>query len=230
MKKIIFIFIAIILITGCSKEIEQKENIKSILETEIKLPEPSYDSITSIEKSILNRRSIRSYSDEPLTLKQISQLLWAAQGITSKDGKRAAPSAGALYPLELYLVAGNIADLETGLYHYLPEKHSLERINDNDLRKQLASAALNQVWVSNAPANIIFTANYEKTAKRYGDRATRYVDMEVGHAAENVYLQAVSLNLGTVVVGAFNENKVKSILDLPEELTPLYIMPVGNIE
>ncbi len=229
MKKIIFIFTVIILITGCSKQIEKKEKIKSEL-IEIKLPEPIYDSTTSIEQAILNRRSIRSYSNEPLSLKQISQLLWAAQGITSKDGKRAAPSAGALYPLELYLVTGNFIDLETGLYHYVPEKHSLEKINNDDLRKQLSNAALNQIWISDASALIIFTANYKKTAQRYGDQAEKYVHMEIGHAAENVYLQAVSLNVGTVVIGAFNENKVKSILDLPEELTPLYIMPIGNIE
>lgn len=228
MKKMLLFIIVMILITSCTNNIKKEKSI--ISETEIKLPKPSYDSTTSIEEAILNRRSIRDYSDKALDLKQISQLLWSAQGLTSEWGGRTAPSAGAIYPLELYLVVGNVNNLETGLYHYIPEKHSLEKLNNNDLRNQLANAALNQAWVANAPSSIIFTANYQKTAKRYGDRATRYVDMETGHAAENVYLQAVSLNVSTVVVGAFNENKVKSLLNLPEELTPLYIMPVGNVK
>jgi len=197
---------------------------------EIILPQPEYQSQISIEEALLKRRSVREYKDEPLNLQEISQLLWAAQGITNpQTGKRTAPSAGALYPLKVY-VMGQIKGLEIGMYEYHPKNHSIIKIRDKDLKKELVKAAYGQGWIAKAPINIIFTGNYEITAQKYGkEKAPRYTHMEVGHAAQNVYLQATSLGLGTVVVGGFETEKVKEILNLSEKEDPLYIMPVGKI-
>jgi len=195
---------------------------------EIILPEPRFQSQVSIEEAILGRRSVREYREEPLTLQEVSQLLWSAQGITDPQlGRRAAPSAGALYPLTVYLT-GQIEGLAPGLYQYNPYNHSLIKVGERDLRRELMEAALGQPWVGRAPVNIIFTGNYDILARRYGERAPRYLYMEVGHAAQNVFLQAESLNLGTVVVGAFVPEKVRRALLLPAEEEPLYIMPVGR--
>lgn len=198
-------------------------------EEKIILPQPKYQSQTSIEEALLKRRSVREYKDEPLNLQEISQLLWAAQGITEpRTGKRTAPSAGALYPLKVY-VMGQIDGLAIGMYQYNPDEHSLIKIGDKDFKKELVKAAYGQTWIGKAPVNIIFTGNYEIIARKYGsEKAPRYTHMEVGHAAQNIYLQAESLNLGTVVVGGFEIEKVKEILGLPTEEEPLYIMPVGR--
>lgn len=200
------------------------------MKTEIKLPKPRYEGDTSIEEALLKRKSTRNYKGN-LTMEEISQLLWAAQGITST---RTAPSAGATYPLEIYLVVGDVDDLGKGVYTYLPREHSLIKILDGDIRRELADACLGQAFVEEAAVDIIFAAVYERTTRRYGERGIRYVHMEIGHAAQNVYLQAVSLNLGTVVVGAFYDERVKEIMEIEkmgkmgkiEE--PLYIMPVGS--
>ncbi len=196
----------------------------------IELPEPRLTGDTSVEEALSTRRSIREYRDEPLTLSDVSQLLWAAQGITDKRGFRTAPSAGALYPLELYLVAGNVTDIPAGIYKYSPYKHNLTRIVDGDKRDALSAAALEQECVRRCSAAIVFSAVYERTTGKYGKRGIRYVHIEVGHAAENLHLQAVSLNLGTVAVGAFFDDEVKQIMNLPEDEEPLYIMPVGKIK
>ncbi len=202
---------------------------QNFLQGEISLPQPRHQSQTSVEEALLKRRSVREYRDEPLNLQEISQLLWAAQGITDpKRGFRTAPSAGALYPLRVYLM-GEVEGLEIGMYRYNPDNHSLIKVGDKDLKRELAKAAFGQIWIEKAPVNIIFTGNYEITARRYGrEKAPRYVYMEVGHAAQNVHLQAESLNLGTVVVGGFEIEKVREILGLPAEEEPLYIMPVGR--
>lgn len=195
----------------------------------IKLPEPRYDSKISIEKALLERRSIRDYRNEPLALAEVSQLLWAAQGVTDKEkGLRTAPSAGALYPLELYVAVGNISELSNGVYKYKPEGHKLKRIAEGDKRIELYNAALSQSAVKDAAVVIIFSAVYERTTEKYGERGERYVHIETGHAAENVYLQAVSLNLGTVVIGAFDDNEIKKIANMEDEEQPLYLMPVGR--
>jgi SagB-type dehydrogenase family enzyme len=195
---------------------------------EIKLPEPDYRGEISVEEAILERRSSRNYKDESLTLKEVSQLLWAAQGITGKDGfKRAAPSAGATYPLEVFLIAGEVKDLPAGIYRYKTQEHWLLRIVEEDARKKLAEAALGQNFIEDAPLSIVFTAVYERTTSRYGERGIRYVHMEGGHTAQNIYLECESLGLGTVVVGAFRDEEVKAILNLEQEV-PLYIMPVGR--
>lgn len=190
----------------------------------VMLPSPDVDGKVALETAIQKRRSVRSFADKSLTLAQIGQLLWAAQGITDKKGYRAAPSAGALYPLEIYVVK------EDGLFRYLVESHRLERLSDKDLRASLQSAALFQASVGKAPVDIIITAVYERVTSKYGERGIRYTDIEVGHAAENILLQAVCLGLSTVPIGAFNDNSVAKVLSLPEDEVPLYIIPVGYKE
>ena len=208
----------------------------------IKLPEPIYKSNVSVEEALSKRRSIRTYSGEYLTIEEVSQLLWAAQGITSPRGGRTAPSAGALYPLELYLVVGYVECFDKGVYKYKPEGHELEKVLDGDKGGELAKAAIgpNQEHVRDAAINIVFTAVYERTTAKYKTpvyeertgasylRGIRYVHMEAGHAAQNVYLQAVSLDLGTFVIGAFIDDKVKEIVNAEEQEDPLYILPVGR--
>ena len=192
------------------------------------LPEPRHDSDVSIEQSLLRRRSIRSFTREPLTLQEISQLLWAAQGFTDPRGYKTAPSAGALYPLETYVIAGNVQDLSPGVYRYEPKEHQLLRVMDGDLRGELADAALGQSFIKDGSIVIVFTAVYERTTGKYGERGIRYAHIEVGHAGQNVYLQAVSLDLGTVAVGAFSDSEVKKVMGMKNGEYPLYIMSVDR--
>ena len=193
----------------------------------IKLPKPVKKGTVSVEEAIQNRRSRRSYAEGAISLQDVSQILWSAQGITSPRGFRAAPSAGATYPLETYLVAGNVEGVLPGLYNYNPSQHSLELVKKGDLRKELASAAWGQEMIAEAPASVVFTAIYERTTGRYGDRGIRYVHMDVGHAGENIHLQAESLGLGTVVIGAFSDSDVAAVIGKKGE-HPLYIMPIGK--
>ena len=178
-------------------------------EIRISLSEPRYDSDVSIEEALLNRRSVRQFSSEPLTLEEVSQLVWAAQGITDPRGLRTAPSAGALYPLELYVVVGNIEDLTEGVYRYSPQEHELEKVLDGDLRADLSEAAMGQASVRGAAVDIVITAVYERTTVQYGDRGIRYVHLEAGHAAQNLCLQATAMDLGIVTAGAFSDDQVK---------------------
>ncbi len=196
--------------------------------TDIILPPPSRTGSTSLEEALARRRSVREFTQQqPLTLAQLSQLLWAAQGITG-PGHRTAPSAGATYPLEVYLATGNAEGLPAGLYHYLPEQHRLRAVLESDLRQRLAAAAASQEWIARAPAVLVIAAIPERTASRYGVRAERYVHMEAGHAAQNVLLQATSLGLVATPVGAFNDTEVIRLLRLPADSTPLYLIPVGT--
>jgi len=194
----------------------------------VALPTPLYDSNISVEQALLERRSIREYRLEPLTLAEISQLLWAAQGITHPAGLRTAPSAGALYPLEIYLLAGNVTDLRAAIYRYKPESHALILVAEGDQRPALCQAALGQSAVQDAAAVIVIAAIYERTTVKYGERGVSYVHMEVGSAAQNIYLQAVSLNLGTVFIGAFHDDEVKKVLHMAGDEQPLGLMPVGR--
>ena len=177
---------------------------------------------------MFHRRSTREYTDGSLSLQEVSQLLWAAQGITDVRGFRTAPSAGALYPLEVYIVVGDVETLTKGVYQYRPQEHNLKKILHGDKREELSAAALGQESVKNAALNIVFTAFYERTTAKYGDRGVRYVHMEVGHSAQNVYLQATALDLGTVTIGAFFDEQVIEVLNLSEKEQPLYIMPIGK--
>ncbi len=210
-------------------QIERSESMGNIgPQKGISLPDPHFDSKTSIEKSLIERRSVRQYREKDLTLGEVSQLLWAAQGVTSPRGYRTAPSAGALYPLELYIVAGKVSDLAPGIYKYEPDEHKLVKTCDGDRRRDLWHVALEQSPIKNAPVVLVFCAIYVLTTSRYGERGIRYVHMEVGHAAQNVCLQAVSLGIGTVVIGAFNDKEVKRVLNLDADEYPLCIMPAGR--
>jgi len=216
-----------------SLEAESRLKGELTVEEKISLPEPKLKSDVSVEEAIYRRRSIRRYSEKPLRLQDLSNLLWAAQGITDPINKfRASPSAGATYPLEMYLVVkrGGVEELTEGVYHYDPYTHTLERISDIDVSEDLYYAAVSQRWVREAPVNIVIACVYERTTLRYGERGVRYVHMEAGHAAENLYLQAVSLGLGMVVVGAFLDGDIQKLLGLPENFKPLYIIPVGRLK
>jgi len=192
---------------------------------EIKLPNPIEKGNLSVEEALQRRRSVRDYKKGALSLKEVSQLLWAGGGRNLY--RRTAPSAGATYPLELYLVSGEIEGLDMGLYHYLVSRHSLEKIKEEDLRKRLCRASLEQRMIERAPATLIIAADYQRTTGHYGQRGVRYVHMEVGHMGQNISLQAVALNLGTVMIGAFQDKEIKEILGIEEE--PLYIIPVGRV-
>lgn len=200
------------------------------------LPVPDLKGSRPFEEVLSQRRSRRSFADNALTVEEISQILWAANGISEstdhpqKDNNlRTAPSAGATYPLELYLLVGNITGIDPGVYRYIPSGHTLIRIIDRDIKAEMASAALNQDMIETAPACLFFTAVYNRSTMVYGRRgAERYVCMDLGHSAQNVYLQAEALYLGTCAIGAFNDLAVARLMHLPDHETPLYIMPVGR--
>jgi SagB-type dehydrogenase family enzyme len=187
----------------------------------INLPSPAQKGKMSLEEALKKRESVRSFSSDPLTKEDLSQLLWAVQGITRDWGARTAPSAGALFPLEIYVV------LKEGFFRYSPKGHNLVRIIQQDLRNTLSKAALGQNCIGEAPAVFVIAAVYERTSRKYGNRAERYVKMEAGHAGQNLLLQAVSLGLGAVPVGAFQDEQVQQALHLPVNHEPLYLIPVG---
>ena len=191
------------------------------------LPGPR-SSVMSLEEAMETRRSVRRFGSAPLSLEQVGQLLWSCQGVTSEDGGRTAPSAGALYPLGLWLVASRVTALSQGIYGYHPDSGRLSVHQAGDFSRALAAAALDQEWVAAAPAVLAITAVISRTAVKYGSRAERYVLMEVGHAAQNVYLQAQSLGLGTVIVGAFDDADVAEVLSLPDDHAPMALLPVGS--
>lgn len=194
----------------------------------IKLPEPQFESKISIETALLKRRSVRDFKQYEMELHELGQFLWAAQGISDRSKKyRTAPSAGALYPLEIYALNGDVEDLDKGIFKYKPEKHEIVHYSNRDVRNELSQAALYQEWMKKASVVIIIAADFARTTKWYGDRGKHYVLVEVGHVAQNIHLQAVSLNLGAVVVGAFDDDRVVGSLDLPENEEPICIMPVG---
>jgi len=194
----------------------------------ISLPAAESRGEMSVERAMELRRSVREFGPGSLGLDDVSQLLWAAQGITDREGYRTAPSAGALYPLELYVVAGNVEGLSAGVYRYRPKSHELVHVATGDRQKSLASAALGQRWVRRAPVVLVITSVYQRTTGKYGQRGRRYAHMEVGHAAQNIYLQATARGLGTVFVGAFRDKEVQDALELPPDHEPLGLMPVGH--
>jgi len=192
----------------------------------IKLPPPDTIGQVTVEQALWHRRSMRAFADESLSLKQVGQLLWAAQGLNRGLAGRTAPSAGATYPMELYLVAGKVKGLKPGVYHYGIDGHVLVLMQGGDRRAELAEAALGQRSISAAPAALVLAADFSRTAQRYAERAPRYVYMEAGHVGENVHLQCEALGLGTVMIGAFQDDRVKKSLGTGQE--PLYIMPIGR--
>ena len=187
---------------------------------EIQLTKPHLTGTISLEECIVKRESVRSFLNKDLEIEKISQLLWAGQG--KKGHKRTVPSAGATYPLFLYVVLKG-----KELYLYDHQKNSLEMIIEGDFSNKLAEASWNQNFISAAPLNIVICADHSRTCNRYGDRGVRYVLIEVGHCAQNIHLEAVALGLGSVPIGAFNDINVKKLLELPKSIDPLYIIPIG---
>jgi len=197
---------------------------------EIKLPPPTLTGKVSVEEAIKIRRTVRNFLPKPLTLSQVSQLLWACQGITGgRDNLRAVPSAGALDPIEMYLVVGSegVDKLDAGIYHYLPKPHSIEVVKKGDYRGKVVEGALGQGWIGGAPIVLVVTADYARTTGKYKERGIRYVHIEVGHVGQNIFLQAEAIGLGAGIVGAYSDEQITKVLSLPSELTPLLIMPVG---
>lgn len=193
----------------------------------IKLPKPKFDSEISLEQALNQRRSVRRFKRGNITLAQLSQLLWAAQGITNSRGFRTTPSAGRIYPLNLYVVASRVDQLAAGMYKYQPRGHRLINVEAEDRRAKIPSAALGQRWIRRNAALLVFSAAQSRAIRKYGDRGVRYIHMEVGHAAQNVLLQASALGLGVTVVGAFNDHLVNKLLELSSDEQVLYLLPVG---
>jgi SagB-type dehydrogenase family enzyme len=206
----------------------------------IDLPEPRLTGDISVEETLQGRRSTRQYADMPLTIEEISQLLWAAYGLNKpienapdflRGGLRTAPSAGALYPLEVYLVARNVSGLDPGIYWYRSETHHLVAIKDGDRWQEVSDAGLNQPHFETAAAAIVYSAVFERNMRKYGERGReRYVCMDLGHSAENIYLQAYALKIGTCAIGAFSDLALKQAIGMTKEEEPLYIMPLGKVE
>ncbi len=191
---------------------------------------PKVDTRQPLSHLLAARRTVREFTAAPIELATLATLLWAAQGVTAKEGLRTAPSAGALYPLELYAVTGGgVRELPAGVYRYQPDRHGLQPLIDGDQRAALAEAALGQEWLAEAAAVLVVTAIYRRTARKYRERAVRYVDFEAGHAAQNVCLMAVELGLGAATVGAFDDVSVQRLLVLTDEEQPLYLLPVGRV-
>ncbi len=211
--------------TAIEKLLEVKQ-LPEATRAEIALPAPSRDGGIPVETAIEGRRSVRTFTDDSVTLEQLSQLLWAAQGITDRKGSwRSAPSAGATYPMEIFVVAGRVEGLDPGVYWYVPSSHTLNLLSAGDRRAELSEGALSQSSVLDAPLSLVIAGVYERTTEKYGERGVRYVHIEVGAVAENVYLQAESLGLGTGFVGAFSDDDVRDLLHA--DVYPLGIMPLG---
>jgi SagB-type dehydrogenase family enzyme len=206
-------------------------NVTNILkEGDMKLPQPKTIGHVSLEEAVKRRRTIRSFSSASLSLEQLSQLLWAAQGITEERGfKRAAASGGALYPMDIYAVVGKagVEGLQPGIYHYEPEGHTISLLLEGDLREHLARASLHQMWMARAPLNLVVTAEYRRITSKYGERGVRYALMEAGHVGQNIFLQAEALGLGAGIVGAFHDDEVIQVMKIPGSHEPLLIMPAG---
>ncbi len=227
--KLLIIAVMVLMCPICSAD-TQPEN--SLI-----LPAPRFDSDCSVETALNERRSIREFSDKPLLLKDLSQMLWAAYGITKpvengpaflRGGFRTAPSAGGLYPLEIYVVVERVENLTPGIYRYNSREHTLEKRKSGSFSKLLSKAGLGQGMIRAAPAVVVYSAVFSRTGKKYGERGReRYVWMDAGHSAQNMYLQARSLNMGMCVSGAFSDPEVKTLLGMTREETPLYIIPMG---
>jgi SagB-type dehydrogenase family enzyme len=199
-------------------------------ETRMKLPRPRLDGSLSVEKAISLRRTVRAFSPKPLKLEHLSQILWAAQGITEPRGfKRATPSAGALYPLEVYAVVGHdgVDDLAAGIYHHEPGEHTMSLVAEGDHRDELARASLSQFWMARAPLSIVICAEYRRITGKYGSRGERYAVIESGHMAQNVFLQSQALGLQAAIVVAFTDAEARRVLRAEAAVDPLLVMPVG---
>jgi SagB-type dehydrogenase family enzyme len=207
----------------------RQQSGRNPMNEDVTLPAPDAVSSVSVEQGFARRRSVRAFDDAPITLKQLSQLLWAAQGISHPDGFRTAPSAGALSPLELYVLAGDVTGLAQGVYKYQAAAHKLIRTGSGDLRADAARAALGQSWIADSRAIMVIAAVFRRTTAKYGKRGERYVHMEAGHAAQNVYLQATALDLGTTVIGAFDDERLHALVRMAMDEAPLSLLPLGRL-
>lgn len=196
----------------------------------IKLPEVKTKGTVSVEEALQNRRSKRKFKPRQLKIEEVSQLLWSAQGVTKDGFFRTTPSAGSMYGLEVYLVAGMVNGLEAGIYKYKPKTHELELVRQGDFRYELADAALAQLFVEKAPATIIIAAVYERLENKYTEKGIPYAHLEAGHAGQNIYLQAVAMNLGTCAVASFVPSDIKKLVNMPINEEPVYLFPVGEPE
>lgn len=206
------------------------KNNSLVWEAAMKLPRPRIEGTISVEQVIQQRRTTRGYGDKVLSLDQLSQLLWSAQGVTERHGfKRAAPSAGALYPMDLYAVVGQscVAKMKAGVYRYESEGHTLSLVTTDDLRDEVARASLSQNWMAKAPVNFVITAEYSRITGKYGKRGIRYALIEAGHMGQNLFLQAEALGLKAGIVGAFHDETLIRVMKLPSSHEPLLVMPVG---
>ncbi|HXY20275.1 MAG TPA: SagB/ThcOx family dehydrogenase [Gemmatimonadales bacterium] len=195
----------------------------------VPLPAPRHAGALSLEAALWARQSVRTLArDSSVGLADAAQLLWAAQGVNRANGHRTAPSAGAAYPLELYLVASRVRDLAPGVYHYRPATHDLEPLAAGDRLRELVDAAVHQAWVADAAGVIVFAAVYQRAAQRFGSRAERFVPMDVGFAGENVYLEAAALGLGTTFAGSVDDTAAARVLGLGPEARALGVMPFGR--
>lgn len=210
-----------------TSHIAQAAVVKDKAET-LALPAARTDIGFPLGKALAERRSMREFSRAPLRLAEIAQLLWAAQGVTARGGYRTAPSAGGLWPIEVYVAAARVEQLAPGVYRYEPSAHRLARTSGEDRSAGIARAAYGQAWLSDAPAILVITGVERRTTGKYGQRGVRYVFMEAGHAAQNALLQAVALGLGATVVGAFHDGQVQALLGLDAGESPLYLIPVGR--
>jgi SagB-type dehydrogenase family enzyme len=245
---LLVLIVPIILLSACAAEMseyavespayaEHNEALAQIQESQMYyfLPLPKTDGDMSVEQALANRRSHRNFQNRAISTCQLSQILWAAYGITLpmpdvpnlRGGLRTTPSAGATFPLEIYVVVGNVEGIEPGIFRYISEEHKLIRIAHGDVRNELSEAALGQWWVGEAPITVFYSAVFSRTTGRYGERGIRYVYIELGHSAQNIYLQAEALGLGTVAIGAFDDSRVRQILNLPAYEEPLYLIPIG---
>ena len=238
-----FWLIFFVAFSSCDSEASKNEGNNTMLtkteDTQLTyiLPSPKIDGSISVEKALANRRSQRQFQNKAISADQLSQILWAAYGITSpmpnhphlRGGFRTVPSAGAAYPFEIYVAVGKVKGIEHGVYKYFAKEHKIVRILDKDVRNELYEAGLRQEMLKEAPATVIYTAIFSRMTDRYGERGReRYVCMDLGHSAQNIYLQAEALCLGTCAVGAFNDSRVSQVLQMSENEEPLYIMPLGN--
>lgn len=196
----------------------------------MKLPLPTWQGSVPVEQAIRQRRTIRSFTSRALNVNQLSQLLWSASGITEENGyKRAAPSAGALYPMDVYVVVGrsSVPPIEAGIYHYEPGEHQLSEVLQGDVRSSVAKACLSQMWMAKAPITMVITAEYRRVTVKYGKRGIKYALIEAGHMGQNIFLQAQALGLEAGIVGAFHDAELIDAIAIPAAHEPILLMPVG---
>jgi len=196
----------------------------------VRLIEPTKKGKISLEECLDNRRSRRVFSNDSLSLFEVSQILWAGQGISSPRNFRTVPSAGALYPIDLYVVVSNVETLSKGVYKYIPIGHKLEKVKDGDKREELYKSCYSQDSVNMAPLSVVIIGVYDKTMQKYGERGRQYLHIEVGCAVQNIYLEVESLALGTVCIGAFDDAKIRRVLSLSDKEVPFVVMPIGKIK